>query len=256
MEDIVFDSFWDALKEKGIYRVSSFNAFKPYNGISISEVDVIKQLKIVSEVHNLILGYGGYLNKRMDNCTGKKVEQYKVANKKFMRDIKKLKNTTPKNNFEERLVECGSEFLQRAEACIKEVYSADYYGLISRSMKRTEICIGNTGFNNLRKEENIEIIDLSHCAYDMVECDALYLLSKLKRGGANLDWKALIKEFCSIENLDNNSEKFITAMLSYPYEFMKCCNRYRYKKKDWSDVEYKIKLEKAIEKDGNSIISY
>jgi hypothetical protein len=254
MEDIIFESFLEVLKKRGIYQVSSFNTFEIQDFSNVTEEKVLQQIKIISEVHNRLLGYDGTLNKRLDNCTGKKVEQYKVYNKKFIRDFKKLKGTMPNNIFEDMLLKYGDEFIERAESCMKEVYSANYYGLISRSMRREEICLGNTSLSNLRKGENIEVIDISHCAYDMVECDALYLLSKIKRGGINLDWKVLIKEFCIIQNLDVNSERFIAAMLSYPYEFMKCYTRYRYGKKDWSYEEYKIKLEKAIEKDGCNII--
>jgi hypothetical protein len=256
MGDLLFASFCEGLKTKGIHQVQNFGNDKIYSDRNISEGDALEQIKIMSEFHSLLIGYEGFIGKRLDNYTGKKVEQYKIYIKKIKRDIKKLKAAGPKNLFEERLLECGDNFIERSEACISEIYNADYYGLISRSMKRTEICIGNTSLSNLRKKETIEIIDLSHCSYNMVECDVLYLLSKLKRAGTNLNWTGLIEEFCRVEKLDSNSLRFVTAMLSYPQEFMKCCNRYRYAKKDWSDEEYEIKLVKAIEKDGNSLICY
>lgn len=255
MGDILFNNFCEGVKRIGIYQVQGFDD-SLYLENNISEEDVIEQIKIISECHRLLLGYDGGINKRLNNDTGKKVEQYKVYIKKIKRDIKKLKDTVPANSFEEMLLRYGDEFVIRAEACISAVYAADYYGLISRSMKRMEICIGDTSLNNLRKKENIEIIDLSHCSYNMVECDGLYLLSKLKRSRVDLPWKELVEEFCAMEKLDSNSERFIVSMLSYPYEFMKCYDRYKYRKKEWSNKEYETKLARALEKDGDSLIKY
>lgn len=256
MRDILFESFCEDLKNMGIYEVRGFEKDELSAEKDISEKDVLEQIKIIGECHRLLLSYEGRINKRLDNSTGKKVEQYKVYTKKLKRDIRKLKDTVDKNSLERMILEYGEKFIERADACINEVYAADYYGLISRSMKRNEICIGNTSLNNLRKKKNIEIIDLSHCSYNMVECDVLYFLSKLKRSKVNLDWEGLIKEFCVLEGLDINSERFIIAMLSYPHEFMKYYNRYKYRKKDWSDKEYEMKLTRAIEKDGDSLIHY
>ena len=65
----------------------------------------------------------------------------------------------------------------------------------------------------------------------------------------------MLRNFCELEKLDNNSEKFILAMLSYPHEFMKIFERYRKNKKNWSDKEYSDRLMKAMEEDGLSLIS-
>ena len=94
-------------------------------------------------------------------------------------------------------------------------------------MRRCEICLGNTDFQNLRTNDFINVVDFNNCSYNMVEMDCLPLLSRLKRKGAKLDFCKLAKEFCYIEGLDANSEKFLIALISFPHEFMKCCNRYR-----------------------------
>jgi hypothetical protein len=254
MTDLLYESFINYLKERGIVITDPFTGTVYNRGIN--EKEAIEHLKLISYFHQAITGYEGYMSDRLNNSTGKKVEQYKVYAKKIKRDMRKICETGPQNNFEKILSSRGKEFVQRAEACLKQIYAADYYGLINRSMKRTEICLGATGHDNLRQREFVEIADLKHCCYNMVECDGLYYLSKLKKNGVNLDFRKLIREFCGFEKLNGNSEGFLMAMLSYPGDFMKCCNRYRYKKKDWADEEYEQRLIKAMEKDGASLIDF
>jgi hypothetical protein len=88
----------------------------------------------------------------------------------------------------------------------------------------------------------------------MFEMDIVYFLGKVKRKGIKVDFDGLIREFCEVEALDINSINFIRAIISYPYEFIRCCNRYREKSKDWTEDEYVSRLEKAIVLDGKSLI--
>ncbi len=80
------------------------------------------------------------------------------------------------------------------------------------------------------------------------------LLSKLKRKGMKLDFQKLAKEFCYIEGLDESSSKFLIALISYPHEFMKCCNRYREGKNKWHEERFSKKLIKALIQDGDSLL--
>lgn len=246
MTAAVYDNFCGFLSTQG------FAIVEPW-GTKISNTPE-EQLGLISEFHKKTMGYSGYLGKRLNNATGKKIEDFKVYLKKIKRDLTKIEETGIRNNFEKLILEQSEEFINRAEYCITTIFKANYYDLIGRSMKRTEICLGNTYHDNLRKTEVIEIADIKHCAYNMVECDGAYYLSKLKRSGFSLNWEELIHEYCILEGLDGSSELFIKAMISYPYEVMKCYNRYRYRKKEWSDEEYESRLLKAFEKDGASII--
>ena len=200
------------------------------------------------------LGYTGRMNKRLDNNIGKTVEQYKVFIKRLNRDLEKLKEKEPDNEFEKLLQEKGELYLLRAKDCIDNIYINDYMNLIVRSMKRMEMCLGNTYFNNLRKNKEIEVKSVDNCCYNMVEMDLVYLLNKIKRKGINVDVNSIIMEFCELESLESYSASFVQSIISYPYEFIKCCNRYREKSKDWTEDEYVLKLQRAMILDGNSLI--
>ena len=83
--------------------------------------------------------------------------------------------------------------------------------------------------------------------------DCYFLLKKLRKK-YTFDWKKLVHIFCELESLDYNSEKIILALLSYPFEFMKYCTRFRENKKEWTIDKYTKKLEKAINKENISLI--
>lgn len=221
---------------------------------NITEAMIKNQVLNICEFHKKTIGYMEIMNKKLDNNIGKTVEQYKVYIKRLSRDLEDLKNKTPNSEFEQIILDKGEEYLTRARKCINTIYINNYLGLIMRSMNRAEICLGDTNFDNLGKVETIEIRDIKDCCYNMVEMDLVYLLGKVKRRGIEVDFNSLIKEFCNLESLEQDSEKFITSMISYPYEFMKCCNRYREKSKSWTEDEYVLKLKKAISAEGSSLI--
>ncbi|MCM8709665.1 spore coat protein [Clostridium sp. SYSU_GA19001] len=253
IKDELFDSFLEYLSLKDIVLVEDFKD-KQTKSDNIDEEAVLKQLLVISEFDKRVMGYKGYMGKRLDNKTGSVVEQYKVNIKRLKRYLKNIRMNSAASNFERVILKKGNDYLKRAESCISEIYNAGYMDIIQRSMKNTEICLGNVDFSNLRKTEKIEIISIDKCCYNNIEMDCFNLLSKHKRKGAELDWKLLTEKFCEYADLSESSSRFILALLSYPYEFMKCCNRYREKSKDWSEKEYEERLERALLKDGEILL--
>lgn len=221
----------------------------------LSEQRVSEHLALISEFHKRTMGLSGFPGGRLENSTGKKIEQFKVYLKKLKRDVKRLKTSVNLSDFEELVMIKAPENLERAELCIKEIYDNRYFKLIERSMKRNEVCLGDTDIDNLIKDEFIKVRSTKKFCYNMVECDAIYFLNKVKkRSGSSAVIKTGIKEFCSSESLDENSERFILASLSYPTEFMKVCERHRSGRKDWNENEYIERLISAIEKDGEFLL--
>jgi hypothetical protein len=255
MGDVIYNNFEEFLKGKGINKVNNFDKEQSSINKMLTKSIVQNQLEVISEFHFKTMGFSEYISKRLENHTGKKVEEYKVYVKKLKRDIKKIHNEGVQNHVEELILQYSDNFIERAERCINSIYAVDYYKLINRSMKRIEICIGDGYHTNLRKNCGvIEFINIGEAGYNMIECDAIYYLSKLKKKGLEFDWKELISKYCDYESLDIASEIFVMSMLSYPHEFMRSINRYRYKKKDWTEKEYSENIISAIEKDGESLL--
>ena len=237
------------IKKIGIPRNEMEKKHKKYVDKEISD-----QLQIISEFASSVMGYRGYKSKGLNNKTGRTVEEYKVNIKKVKRQIRNIKIDFPKNDFEALILENSDGYLDRAENCINQIYDFGYIELLTRSMHRDEICLGDTDFSNLRKYKKIEVWSFKHCCYNMIEMDGFYLLNKFKRKGVTLDYHKLVNSFCGFQGLDIKSEKYILALLSYPYEFMRCLEGYRDDKEECIVEIYKKKLIKAMEKDGKSLI--
>jgi len=250
----IYNEFSDYMMFKGIKNVDLIE-FK-YENVAqeITEKLIIEQFGAIHGLHEKSLGFSGYLRNRLNNNTGKTIEEYKISIKKLAGDIKSIKRDEPKNSFEELIIKYGGEIISRGEECIKCVYEANYLGIITRSMRRGEICLGNTDFQNLRQNDFIEVVSFGDCCYNMVEMDCFLLLSKLKRRGVKVDFHKMAEEFCYIEGLDESSTNFLLALISFPHEFMKCCNRYRAGKRMWHEDRFSQKLTKALIQDGESLL--
>ena len=251
----VYNSFVEYLTSKNIKLIEQPSKEELIKLRNVDESIAEIQLFTMSEFHKRVMGYKVYMGKRLDNKTGSVIEQYKVNIKRLQRYLKNIRINSASSDFERILLKVGFEQLQRSEKCISEMYNAGYISIIERSMKRIEICLGDVDYTNLiKEEESLEILNIDKCCYNNVEMDCFNLLSKYRRKGIELDYKKLVYKFCEFEGLEDNSAKFILALLSYPHAFMKCCNRYREKSKEWSEKEYEDRLDKAILKDGEPLL--
>lgn len=251
------------------YAARSFSSYLEKNGIfidksitsdnidlkNLNEENIRGQLEAITDFHKAASGYNGYLYEGMKNGTGKIVERYKVETKKLRRQLESYDNNTEKTYFQKLVLDKGSNYLNRAEQCINEVYKWGYLDLIKRSMLRIEICAGKTYFGDIKKElAGVKISCLDKCCYNMDEVDAFYFLNKIKKKLDAAELNNYVSFFCNLEGLSLKSQNYILALLSYPEDFIKCCSRYREKKKNWSEEKFAIKLEKIILSDTSSLI--
>ncbi|WP_032121272.1 hypothetical protein [Clostridium amazonitimonense] len=251
MSTFAYNEFYDYIWSKGII-VLNCKDFDSEKKITMQKAK--NHMDILSEMHKKVMGYEGSIGFNLPNNIGKLVEGCKVEIKKNNRFICYLQKQGANNNFESLLLDVGDDYIKRAERCVECVYNWHYIDILYRSMRKCEICIRDSTEENIRKDEHIEIANGKNFCYEILEVDAINYLNKFKRKGVSLDYEELIAYFCNIELLDENSNYFIKAMISYPFEFMKCLNRYKRSKKPWTLDQYEDKLLKAIEKDGISYI--
>lgn len=204
-----------------------------------------EHLKLISQFHKETIGYKCPINKDIKNNLGKTIEEYKVEIKRTRKYLLKHKAL---------LTEDTEVFLKRAENSINIAENSNYMDLLKRSMGRHEICIGNNIPLNIGDVNEMLVINIEDCSYDLIEMDGIYYLSRLKRKDVELNFQKLIKVYCEEEGLGIDSEKFMLALLSYPREFFKCFERYRLNKRQWTEEEFIKYIGKAFKKDGNSLI--
>lgn len=242
--------FVEYLVSKGV--VINYQLDEKKYSHNISEEKIKEQIGIINEFHEKTVGYCGFSNKGLRNETGRFFEENKVQFKEMNRYFEGIKNKNSINEFDEMLFDNGSYFLKLAQNSIDSINNLDYLGLIKRSMKRIEVCSGSqcAGFI---KNQQLEIKDPERCCYDMVEVDMAKFLIKLKRKGIEADWSRLIKFYCELSKLEQDSSKFIMALFSYPYEVFRWIRRYKENSKNKNIDEYCRKLKIFIARD--SVIS-
>jgi hypothetical protein len=208
---------------------------------NISDEMVIEQIDIIVEFQNRVRGYNGYMNNRINNNTGKLIEKYKIDLKKVKKAVTSLKTSGGKNQIENLILSNSDYNIKKAEESIINIQRLNYTGLLMRSMKNEEVCLGKTYFDNLRKNEAIEIIDADKCCYDMIETDIIYLFEKLLRKNIDLNYSELIRYFCDKANLEQDSYEFIKSSLEYPEYYFKYCLRYSSNKFQEKNIVKKLK---------------
>ncbi|WP_125153315.1 spore coat protein [Clostridium rectalis] len=250
------NTFKDYILAKGIQVVDKFSSYDTNK--TVNEHLLEEQLLLISSFHKIVKGDTGPIKDRLDSSIGRVVENYKVGTKKLARDMKRLKSDNKYgqdlNEFEKIILSMGNYYIERGEKVIKHVYDNKYYDLITRSMQNREICLGSVDFKNIVLLDNIMVKRIDKCSYNMVEMDCFNLLYKYKKKGYKFDYKKLVSKFCEFEKLNKNSYEYIIALLSYPYEVIRQCNRYRQEKKGWTEEEYVLRLKKAMEVDKESLI--
>lgn len=214
-----------------------------------------EQINAIHEFHEAALGYYGIEYNVINNKIGKTVEKYKTLIKNFKKTITRLDNKSCKNSFEDTLMESSEVFLKRAEDCMHIVEENNYLELVKRSMEKNEICLTDTYFNNLKKEEKIQVASIDKCSYNMIEMDGVYFIRKAIRSNAKLDYNEIIQYFCRVEGLSFDSVMFIKALCAYPHEYMRYCERYRLNKDSLNLKQYENKFKLVIARiEGNMLV--
>lgn len=218
------------------------------------ESEIKKQLKIISEIHSRLMGKTDIYYLRLHSEIGKNIEDYKVKNKRLERYLDMLINTSDKSDLELFIESTGKEVLKRAERCIEAIYNYGYVDIIRRSMNNNEICIGKCMETNLWYDNGYKIYDISKICFNLVECDCVSYFSRIKKREEQLPWQELIRCFVTFAGLKKNSEEFIKAMLSYPYEYMRTFEKMRGTKNSLNEEELRNKFDLALKRDGASLM--
>lgn len=169
----------------------------------------IKHIDNLVKVEKTISSYDKPYSLGLSSFIWKDIEMFKMWNRRGRKLIKDY-------NLSEL-----EDVVKKAEAVINEIYKIPYLNLIHRSMKNNEICIGKVSQNNIWKDKNIKILDLSKIGFNLIEHDCYKYLYKYKKRGISLEYGKIIDYFIERHNLNNNSKIYIENLLSYPYDSMK-----------------------------------
>ena len=217
--------------------------------------DITSQINLIVEVHKTLAGCNFNGTDKIKSIIGKEVEEYKVQIKKLQKHYDYIVDKCCGNDVEKLILANGKIMLKQAKEALNHIYGHDYFGVIKRSMNREEICIGKVEQNNLRENEGkIEIGTIKGMAYNLVEEDLYNYIKKLQRKQFDIDERELIKLFVHESHLSFNSFDYLNGLCSYPKDFLKIWERYRDDKKEKSNEEMVLELEKSLKYESRSFI--
>ncbi|SFB24439.1 hypothetical protein [Clostridium frigidicarnis] len=239
------------------------NEFLSNRGVVIEKLEDIsdKQLdldtiKALNEFHKLSKGYKFTLHEVIPSFLGKRVEDCLVDTIKLKRFIQREEKKANSTEGEKIILQLSKKMISRCEKDINNISRDEYRTLINRSVNNMEVCVGNSCDENIKLVDNIIYIgSVNQCNYNLIEEDYIKLILCWKKKLEYINLKEIISYICYLENLDDISYKYIEGYIDFPYNFMKNFNRYREKKKNWNEDEYKNKILRGIEKDGLSILN-
>ena len=214
--------------------------FRGYRGVT--EEDISCQFIVIQSVHKVLAGYYCSGLTRINSSIGKKVMQKRLNKDIALRgDIKEI------NCMDLFILENGEKLLNRVGKAIEDLNQIDYLGIIKRSMKKNEICLGRVDEGNLRIVETIEVGSLKGATYNLVEEDIYNYLKRIKRRNKKGDLDKYIDEYIRLSHLNKHSKDYISILLSIPYDSLKQWYRYKYNKKNLLPEEYLKNIKASME---------
>ena len=232
----------DYLFEKeAIVTDKSFRSLKEYK-----EEDVLKQIILIRNIHNILMGYSVYGTTRINSTIGKLIESVKVDLKKCKLSLNELYSKNGKNIMDEFLLSNGEIVIKRTEEALISLKEIDYIGVINRSMKKNEMCLGSVDEENLRVSEGIEIGSIKNISYNLVEEDIYNYLCKVRRRHHENNLEEYVSKYSEDAFLGINSKEYLKILLLIPRDTMKSWKRYTLNKRGIYPEQYLNSMIKSM----------
>lgn len=145
------------------------------------------------------------------------------------------------------ILDSGGELLNKTEESLYALESIDYLGIIKRSMKRNEICLGRVDEGNIRVVESVEIGTLKGVSYNLIEEDVYSYLKKVQKRNSDLDLKKYVDVYVDLAHLNQESRDYVNILLSTPYDSLRQWYRYKYNKRRLPPEEYLKNIKATME---------
>lgn len=216
--------------------------------------DAKKQIDLIIYLQKLMMSQKNTIIPRIDSVIGKELEEYKIQQRRIIRNINTLKERSNRNRLDEYFIQKGNKILEVAQKSILLINEEEYLNIIKRSMRNYEICLGRVDENNLKmdKDGSIKVRTTRYFSYNLIEHDILNYTKRLKRRGHKDIISDLIIYFVDKTGLEENSTQYIQALNSYPLESMKVLYKYLYQK-DFLEKDWEGEINKAIQIDANEL---
>jgi hypothetical protein len=198
-------------------------------------------------------GYNCNGSYRINSTIGKRVEGMKVYISRLKRDLESRGEKSFLNSMDRFLLNKGENIIKQGKEALDGIKEIDYLGLIRRSMKKNEMCLGRVDEENIKKSNKIEIGTIKNISYNLIEEDIYEYLKKIRRRTKIFNEDLCIKNYTIEEKLQNSSREYIKLLLEIPYDSLRHWYRYAQGKRIMAPEDYLLSIEESLKYESKRI---
>ncbi|KRQ87790.1 Spore coat protein I [Caloramator mitchellensis] len=211
------------------------------------EKNIMEYCKMLAAFHNAAEGYVPPAGVKINVKWGRTVEKFKKQLKVMESFRDSLKDKKDLNEFESLVAKDLEDLIKRGKDAMRILRTLHFLNRLEDSMKNREVCLNKISDRAVsRGKKGLIITDLFEAGYNMIEEDLARLIKKAIEKMENKGtFSDIIKEYTAMRPLGPNSEEYIKAFVSFPYNSSKLISKYLKGKQ----LEYDKKYKKTKMKD-------
>lgn len=207
-----------------------------------SEEDIRKSVCAMARLHTVM-----QMEREEAAVSDDLTEEMKRHNRELRKIRKFVQKKKKKNEFETRLAENISYFLEQGEKTAERLETSDYRCLLEEN--RTSVCHGECNQHNiLSTREGIVFTNFEHWSYGLQTADLYQFMRKIlekHRWNRELG-DMMLRSYESAKPLSDSEILNLKLQLSYPWKFWKLANFYTNSNKVWISQKNTEKLNQTI----------
>lgn len=207
-----------------------------------SEEDIRKCIFSMARLHTVM-----QMDREESECTDDLAEEMKRHNRELRKIRKFLQKKKKKNEFETKLSESISIFLEQGEKTEEKLAESDYYRILQEN--KNAVCHGECNQHNiLFTRDGVAFTNFEHWNYGIQTSDLCQFMRKIleKHCWNHELGEMMLRTYESVRPLSDGEILNLKLQLSYPWKFWKIANFYTNSSKVWISQKNTEKLDQTI----------
>lgn len=207
-----------------------------------SEEDIRKCIFSMARLHTVM-----QMDREESECADDLAKEMKRHNRELRKIRKFLQKKKKKNEFETKLSESISVFLEQGEKTEEKLAESDYYRILQEN--KNAVCHGECNQHNiLFTRDGVAFTNFEHWNYGIQTSDLCQFMRKIleKHCWNHELGEMMLRTYESFRPLSDGEILNLKLQLSYPWKFWKIANFYTNSSKVWISQKNTEKLNQTI----------
>ena len=236
----IIREFWGSPRKMDPYVVRDWFGGKECD--TRSEEDIRKCIFSMARLHTVM-----QMDREESECADDLAEEMKRHNRELRKIRKFLQKKKKKNEFETKLSESISVFLEQGEKTEEKLAESDYYRILQEN--KNAVCHGECNQHNiLFTRDGVAFTNFEHWNYGIQTSDLCQFMRKIleKHCWNHELGEMMLRTYESVRPLSDGEILNLKLQLSYPWKFWKIANFYTNSSKVWISQKNTEKLNQTI----------